>query len=125
MQPTEADVSIEAGQKLSHYSSIEKIGEGGMGVVWKAHDTTLDRDVAIKVLPEELATDAGRLARFEREAKAVAALNHPNIITVHSVEKDDSGLHFFTMELVSGKPLSRQIPQGGLPLERFLELAIP
>ena len=118
-------MSLEAGQTLAHYSLIEKIGEGGMGVVWKAHDTTLDRDVAIKVLPDELAGESERLVRFEREARAVAALNHPNIITVHSVEKDDAGLHFFTMELVSGKPLSRQIPKNGLPRERFLDLAIP
>jgi len=116
---------LEAGQELLHYRLIEKIGEGGMGVVWKAHDTTLERDVAIKILPEELAADAGRLARFEREAKAVAALNHPNIITVYSVERDVRGLHFFTMELLSGTPLSRQIPKNGLSLDRFLDLALP
>ena len=73
-----------------------------MGVVYRAHDENLDRDVAIKVLPEEVAQNPERLARFDREAKAVAALNHPNIVTIHSVEEDD-GVHFLTMELVEGR----------------------
>jgi serine/threonine protein kinase len=89
----------QPGQMLSHYRLVEKIGEGGMGVVWKALDTKLDREVAVKTLPEELASDAERLGRFEREAKAVAALNHPNIVTVHSVE-EAAGTRFITMELV-------------------------
>ena len=80
-------MSVEAGQNLSHYRLIEKLGEGGMGVVWKALDTKLEREVAIKTLPAELANDPERLGRFEREAKAVATLNHPNIVTVYSVEK--------------------------------------
>jgi serine/threonine-protein kinase len=72
-------VTLERGEQLLHYRLIEKIGEGGMGVVWKAVDTTLDREVAIKVLPPAFAADAERLARFEREAKLLAALSHPNI----------------------------------------------
>ncbi len=92
------------GQTLLHYRLVEKLGEGGMGVVWKAVDTTLDREVAVKVLPETVAAEADRISRFEREAKAIAALNHPNIITVFSIEKCD-GIPFITMELVEGESL--------------------
>jgi len=115
-------------QTLSHYRLIEKIGEGGMGVVWKALDTTLDREVAIKILPEELSGDPERLTRFRREAKAVAALNHPNIVTLHSVEDADTStgsVHFITMELVQGRTLAELIPRAGLTLARFLDLALP
>lgn len=114
----------ESGKMLSHYRLIEKIGEGGMGVVWKALDTKLDRDVAIKLLPGDLASDRERLRRFEREAKAAAALNHPNIVTLYSVEEAD-GAHFITMELIEGRTLARVIPREGLPVERFLDLALP
>jgi TolB-like protein/Flp pilus assembly protein TadD len=117
-------MQIESGRMLSHCRLVEKIGEGGMGVVWRAIDTRLEREVAVKILPPELAGDPARLARFEREAKAVAALNHPNIVTIYSVERAD-GIHFFTMELVDGVPLSDQLSRDGLPLERFLNLAIP
>ena len=99
-------MSLEAGQTLSHYRLIEKIGEGGMGVVWKAFDTKLDREVAVKLLPEDLASDPERLRRFEREAKAAAAINHPNIVTLYSVE-DAEGTHFIAMELVEGRTLTR------------------
>ncbi len=75
----------EPGQQLLHYRLIEKIGEGGMAVVWKAVDTTLDREVAIKVLPDAFSKDPERLARFEREAKSLASLNHPNFAAIHSV----------------------------------------
>ena len=112
-----ATVSLATGQMLSHYRLVEKIGEGGMGVVWKAFDSALDREVAIKILPNEFAQDRHRLSRFEHEAKAVASLNHPNIVTIHSVEEAD-GIHFFTMELVHGGPLSAHIPKGGLPADR-------
>ena len=100
------------GTTRSHYKILEKLGEGGMGAVYLAEDSILGRRVALKVLPEELASDPDRLARFEREARAVAALNHPNIITVHSIEEDD-GVRFITMELVEGKPLDRLMPAGG------------
>jgi adenylate cyclase len=93
-----------------------------MGEVYRATDTKLGRDVALKVLPAEMAGDAERLARFQREARAVAALNHPHIVTLFSVEEAD-GVHFLTMELVEGQPLDRLIPAGGLPVERIIEIA--
>jgi len=117
-------VTIQAGQTLLHYRLIEKIGEGGMGVVWRAEDTKLRRHVALKVLPDAVAAKPERRARFEREARAVAALNHPNIVTIHSVEEDD-GVHFLTMEAVEGKTLTELIPANGMALERFLEIALP
>ena len=104
-------MSVEPGQMLSHYRLLEKIGQGGMGVVWKATDTKLDREVAIKILPDAFSQDPVRLGRFKREAKAVAALNHPNIVTIHSVE-DVDGVQFITMELVQGKPLTSSGPWG-------------
>jgi TolB-like protein/tRNA A-37 threonylcarbamoyl transferase component Bud32/Tfp pilus assembly protein PilF len=112
------------GKTVSHYRILEKLGEGGMGVVYKAEDMKLHRRVALKILPRELAENSTRLARFEREATAVAALNHPNIVTVFSVEQTD-GLHFITMELVEGKPLSELIPNDGLSLQNLFEAAIP
>jgi Flp pilus assembly protein TadD/TolB-like protein/predicted Ser/Thr protein kinase len=112
------------GRTLLHYEILEKLGAGGMGEVWLARDSRLDREVAIKVLSPEVAADPERLERFRREAKAVAALNHPNIITIHSVEEEND-VPFFTMEYVEGETLSRLIQKGGLDPERFLELAIP
>jgi serine/threonine-protein kinase len=112
------------GQTLGHYRIVEKIGEGGMGEVYRAHDETLDRDVALKVLPEGVARDPDRLARFESEAKAVAALNHPNIVTLHTIEEAD-GHRFITMEHVSGQTLAELIPQDGMAVKRVLEIAIP
>jgi serine/threonine-protein kinase len=112
------------GRTLLHYEMMEKLGEGGMGEVWLARDTRLDREVAIKVLSPEVAADPERLERFRREAKAVAALNHPNIITIHSVEEEND-VPFFTMEYVEGETLSRIIPKEGLDPGRFLDLAIP
>ena len=117
-------MSLTAGTCLAHYEILEPIGKGGMGEVYLAADTKLDRKVALKVLPAELAEDEGRRARFQREAKALAALNHPNIITIHSVEEAD-GIHFITMELVKGKTLFDLIPNKGMPLEQFFEIAIP
>jgi serine/threonine protein kinase len=110
------------GETLGHYKVIEKLGAGGMGEVYRARDLTLGRDVALKVLPQNLSSDSERLDRFEREAKVVAALNHPNIVTLFSVEKAD-GVPFLTMELVEGKALDEEIPDSGLPMERFAALA--
>ena len=109
------------GSKLSHYQITAKIGAGGMGEVYRATDTKLGRDVALKVLPAEMARDPERLARFQREARSVAALNHPHIVTIFSVEEVD-GVHFLTMELVEGKSLDQCIPEGGLSLERIIAI---
>jgi serine/threonine protein kinase len=105
-----------------HYRINAALGAGGMGEVYRATDTKLGRDVALKVLPPHVARDPERLARFQREARAVAALNHPNIVTLFSVEEDE-GLHFLTMELVEGQPLDRLIPACGLPVEQIVETA--
>jgi serine/threonine protein kinase len=112
------------GRTLSHYKILQKLGSGGMGDVFLAKDTQLDREVALKVLPPDLAESEERRSRFQREAKAVAALNHPHIVTVHSVEEAE-GVHFITMELVRGKTLSEVIPRKGLSLAKFFEIAIP
>ncbi len=117
-------MSLEAGARLLHYSITDKIGEGGMGAVYAAEDTRLGRRVALKVLPAELAEDADKLRRFEREARAIAALNHPNVVTLYSVEHSED-TRFLTMELIDGEPLSELIPAGGLQIDRLLELALP
>ncbi len=117
-------MSLAAGRRLGHYRITAAIGAGGMGEVYRAIDTKLGREVAIKVLPPELATDPERRARFEREAAVVAGLSHPNIVTVHSVE-EDAGVHFITMELVEGRTLSDAIPPDGFPVEELLKIAIP
>ena len=93
--------ALVAGQIIAHYRIVKAIGAGGMGEIYRAEDTRLDRQVALKILPPELTADAERRMRFTREAKTVAALNHPNIVTVYAVEEAD-GLHFITMELVQG-----------------------
>src|SRR5262249_54119796 len=95
-----------------------------MGEVYRARDTKLRRDVAIKILPDVFASDAARRERFEREARTIAALNHPNIVTVYSVESTDTAL-FLTMELVEGKPLSDLIPTDGMPIAQILKVMIP
>jgi serine/threonine-protein kinase len=114
---------LRAGKTVAHYRLVEPIGQGGMGVVWKAVDTSLARSVAIKFLSDAVPRDRNRLARFRREAQAIAALNHPNIVTIYSVEEAE-GLPFITMELVTGRNLAESIPEGGLPLRRFFELAV-
>ena len=113
-----------SGSSLKHYQIVQSLGRGGMGEVYLARDTTLGRNIALKVLRPEVASDADRRARFEREARAVAALNHPNIVTLHSIESD-ADVHFITMEWVAGKTLSERIPSTGLPLDGFLDIAVP
>ncbi|HEX9188191.1 MAG TPA: protein kinase [Vicinamibacteria bacterium] len=115
---------LEPGHVLSHYRLLEKLGEGGMGVVWKAEDLSLGREVALKLLPDSLATDAGKLARLESEAKTIAALNHPHIVTLYSIEEADDR-RFLTMELVSGRTLAELILADGLPFEDVLRIAVP
>ncbi len=112
------------GDTLLHYRIVSQIGSGGMGAVYRAEDLKLHREVALKILPPELAGNVERFERFQREARSVAALNHPNIVTLFSVE-EDAGRHFITMELVKGRPLNQVIPKGGLGVKEFLDLAIP
>jgi Tol biopolymer transport system component len=112
------------GTTLQHYRIVAKLGEGGMGEVYAAEDSKLQRRVALKLLPPDMATDPERLQRFQREARAIAALNHPNVVTIYSVEEAD-GVRFLTMELVEGKTLGELIPGEGLPLEELLRLAVP
>ena len=112
------------GTKLNHYRIIRAVGSGGMGEVYEAEDTKLHRRVAVKVLSPAVANDPERRQRFEREARAIAALNHPSIVTIHSIEYDHGRL-FLTMELVRGVPLSRVITTRGLPIAQLLELAVP
>jgi eukaryotic-like serine/threonine-protein kinase len=113
-----------AGATLAHYRLADRLGAGGMGEVYAAEDTKLGRRIALKILPPDLAGDPLRLERFRREARAVAALNHPNIVTIHSVE-EDRGIHFLTMELVEGETLRHRLRRGGLTLAELLELAVP
>src|SRR5262245_45215986 len=111
------------GTRLGVYEIVTSLGAGGMGEVYRARDTRLGREVALKVLPEAFARDADRLARFEREARTVAALNHPGIVTLYTVEQDQ-GIRFLTMELVEGERLDHVVSPGGLPAGRVLELGL-
>ena len=112
------------GKTLAHYKILSILGVGGMAEVYRARDTKLDREVAIKVLPAELTRNSERRTRLIREAKALAGLKHPSIVTIYSVEHAD-GVHFITMELFRGKTLTELLPPSGFPLARFFELAIP
>src|SRR6202166_1570305 len=115
-------MALAAGTKLGSYEVVAPIGAGGMGEVYQAHDTKLGRDVAIKVLPEAFAHDPERLSRFQREAKMLAALNHPNIATIHGLEQS-SGTSYLVMELVSGETLQERIRRDGpVPIEEALSI---
>ncbi len=116
--------ALAPGRHLLHYRIVQKIGEGGMGQVYVAEDQKLGRRVALKVLPAAMAGDPDRRERFRREARAVAALNHPNIVTLHSIEETE-GVHFLTMELVDGVTLTERIPPVGMALTELFNLAIP
>src|SRR5262245_47799962 len=112
------------GMRLGAYEILAPLGAGGMGEVYRARDHRLGRQVALKALPHEVADSPSRLARFEREARSVAGLNHPNIVTLHSID-DHAGVRFLTMELVEGETLTTLMAPGGLPLARILDYAIP
>ena len=115
-------MALSPGTRLGVYEVSAKIGEGGMGEVYRARDTTLDRDVALKVLPEAFTADPDRLARFEREAKVLASLNHPNIGGIFGLE-DSEGTKALVLELVEGVTLADRIEKGPAPLEQALAIA--
>jgi len=115
-------VVLTQGTRLGAYEVIALIGEGGMGQVYRAADTTLGRQVAIKILPGAFAADAGRLARFEREAKTLASLNHPHIAAIYGFEKS-AGTHALVMELIEGEDLAQRITRAALPLAEALPIA--
>ncbi len=117
-------MALSPGTRLGPYEILAPLGAGGMGEVYRARDPKLGRDVAIKVLPEAVAGDAERLARFEREARSLASLNHPNIVTIFSIE-ESGGTRFLAMELVEGESLDTLLASGGLPLSRFFDIAVP
>ena len=116
-------MGLEPGRMLGGFRLIAKIGEGGMGVVWKALDTSLDRAVAIKVLPDAFAADSERMVRFEREAKVLASLDHPGIATIHGFHQID-GIRFIAMEHIDGVDLAHRTAQGALPIEEGLDIAL-
>ena len=115
-------MSFRAGTKLAHYEIVEPIGKGGMGEVYRAKDSKLGRDVAIKVLPDEFAQDEERLRRFQREAKVLASLNHPNIAAIYGLEQSGD-THYLVLELVPGETLAERIARGPLPVEEALGIA--
>ncbi len=116
-------MTLQPGKTLSHFKLIELIGQGGMGSVWRAKDMTLGREVALKVLDTEAASNPERLVMFEREARAIAALNHPNIVTIYEIGRAED-LHFIVMEFIRGGSLEKVISPGGLEVKKILDTAL-
>src|SRR5437867_10830931 len=115
-------MTLTAGSRLGPYEILGQIGAGGMGEVYKARDTRLDRMVAIKVLPEAFGADAERLVRFRREAKVLASLNHPHIAAIYGLE-ESGGIEALVLELVEGETLAERLARGPLPADEALEIA--
>src|SRR6202795_834079 len=116
-------MALTSGTKLGPYEIVSPVGAGGMGEVYRARDTRLGRDVAIKVLPEALAHDADRLRRFEQQARAIAALNHPNILGIHDIGAHE-GAPFLVSEFLEGQTLREKLVSGPLPVRRAIEYAL-
>lgn len=115
--------TLQPGQKLGHYEILGQLGKGGMGEVYRAKDLKLEREVALKLLPPQVVNDREALLRFQREAKTLASLNHPSIVTIHAVE-EDGGFHFLAMELVEGRTLRDSVGEG-MPLAEFFAVVLP
>ena len=115
---------LSAGTRLGHYDVTSLLGEGGMGQVWQATDTQLNRQVALKILPDAFASDPDRLARFQREAQVLASLNHPNIAQIYGIE-EAGGTRALVLELVEGPTLADRIAAGPIPLDETLPIARP
>src|SRR5260221_822593 len=115
-------MTIAPGSRLGPYEILSPLGSGGMGEVWRARDPRLGREVAIKVLPEELAADSDRLKRFEREARSASALNHPNIVTIHEIGEAE-GRTYLVMERIEGPTLRELLLEGPLTPRRLLPIA--
>src|SRR5438093_11420014 len=115
-------MTFKTATKLGSYEITGLLGKGGFGEVYRARDTKLKRDVAIKILPEELSRDAERVARFQREAEVLASLNHPNIAAIYDLDEAD-GSRFLVLELVEGETLAERIKRGALPVHEALDIA--
>ena len=115
-------MALSPGTRLGPYEILSPLGAGGMGEVYRAKDHKLGRQVAVKVLPEELSSEPERLQRFEREARAASSLNRPNTVTIHDID-EQGGTHYISMELVEGKTLRERLSEGRLPLEETLRIA--
>src|SRR5262245_631703 len=118
-----AAMPLASGTRLGAYDIVAPLGAGGMGEVYRARDSRLGREVALKILSDDVAADPDRLARFEHEARTVARLNHPNIVTLFSIE-DAGGTTFLTMELVEGQSLDRHIVPGGAPSSQIIDWGV-
>src|SRR5262245_47992469 len=116
-------MSLAEGTPLGPYQIVSLLGAGGMGEVYRAHDPRLGRDVAVKILPEAFSAEADRVWRFEREARAVASLNHPNICTIHDIG-EHAGHRYLVMEMLAGQPLNERLRSGPVALPQFLDLAV-